>query len=171
MAALEIALRILLGVVFGVAFLSKVRSRAAFREFAASLRDISWLGVTERSAVGLAIPALEIGTVLLLAMPSAAVWGFATASVLLAAFTAVTGRELARGRRIRCRCFGAGAARIGAPQIVRNLVLLAGSCAGLLAEPVSHGAVSPPGLVYAVGLAMLAAMALVRWDDLVLLVR
>ena len=171
MAALEIALRVLLGAVFGVAFGSKARSRAAFLDFAASLGDIGWLRGRSRSVAALAIPALEVGTVALLAVPATAAWGFAAAAALLTAFTAVTGRELARGRRVRCRCFGAGTAQIGRPQIARNIVLLAGSVAGLLAGPASHGGVSAPGLVYAVGLALLAATALVRWDDLVYVVR
>jgi hypothetical protein len=154
MAAFEVALRTVLAIVFGVAFVSKVRSPAAFAQFAGSLRDIGWLRGRRRTAAAAAIPVLEAGTVLLLAVTPAAAWGSGTAAILLAAFTAVTAREVARGRRVRCRCFGAGSAQIGPAQILRNIVLLAGAAA----------------LVYAFGLAMLAALALVRWDDLVYLV-
>jgi Methylamine utilisation protein MauE len=169
MAALEVALRTVLAVVFGVAFVSKVRSPDAFRQFADSLGDIGWLRGRRRSAVAAAIPVLEAGTVLLLAVNSAASWGFSVAAILLAAFTAVTAREVARGHRVRCRCFGAGSAQIGPAQIFRNVVLLAASAAGLAVAPASHGGTGAAALVYAFGLALLAALALVRWDDLVYL--
>ena len=94
-----------------------------------------------------------------------------TALTLLAVFTVVTGREAARGHRVRCRCFGAGAARIGPAQLVRNVLLVAAALAGLVIEPGSHGAAGAAGLVVAVGIALLAALALIRWDDLAYLAR
>jgi hypothetical protein len=148
---------------------SKVRPGPAFTEFADTLGDIGWLRGERRRAAALAIPVLEAATVVLLAVPATAAWGFGCAAVLLTAFTLVTGREVARGRRVRCRCFGAGSAQIGPAQIVRNLVLLAGAVAGLAAGPASHA--GPAGLVYACGSGLLAALALVRWDDLTSLVR
>lgn len=169
MAVLEIALRAGLGLVFGVAFVSKVSSRAAFTEFARSLGDIGWLHGRRRIAASAGIPALEGVTGVLLAVVPA--WGFAVAIVLLAAFTAVTGREVIHGQRVRCRCFGAGTAAIGPAQILRNVVLLTGAVAGLAVEPFSHGGVGAAALAYAFGLALLAGLAVVRWDDLVFLVR
>ena len=38
-------------------------------------------------------------------------------------------------------------------------------------EPISHGHATAAALVLALGLAVLAAVALVRWDDLAFLVR
>ncbi len=73
---------------------------------------------------------------------------------------------MARGQRVRCRCFGAGPSRIGPAQIARNLVLLTLSAAGLALSPVSHGGAGAPQLVLAAGLALLAGLAVVRWDDL-----
>lgn len=172
MAAIELALRTLLTVVFGVAFVSKVRSAAAFAEFADSLGDIGWLGHrARRSVVAVAIPVLEAVAVTLLALPWTVAWGFAADLVLLTAFTVVTGREVARGGHVRCRCFGAGGAQIGAAAIARNVVLLALAAAGLAIGPFSHGAASAVALVYACGLAAVAALVLVRWDDLASLVR
>jgi hypothetical protein len=169
MAALEIGLRTVLAVVFGIAFASKVRSPAAFIQFSRSLGDIGWLRGRRRSAAAAAIPALEAGTVLLLAITKTAAWGFAAAAILLAGFTTVTALEVARGHRVRCRCFGAGTAQIGPAQIVRNIVLLVASAAGLAVQPVSHGGAGAAALVYAFGLALLTALVLVRWDDLVYL--
>jgi hypothetical protein len=173
MAALEVALRTVLAVVFGAAFVSKVRSPAAFAEFADSLGDIGWLRRRpwQRSAIASAITVLEAVTVTLFVMPWTVSWGFGAGVVLLAAFTIVTGREVAQGRRVRCRCFGAGTAQIGPAEIARNVVLLSLSAAGLAIGPLSHGGVGAAGLVYAFGLAGLAALTLVRWDDLVSLMR
>ena len=169
MAAVEVALRALLAVVFGVAFVSKVWSAAAFADFAGSLGDIGWL--RRRILVAAAIPALEAVTVLLLALPWTVPWGFGACVVLLAAFTAVTGREFARGRQVRCRCFGAGGASIGAAAIARNVVLLGLAATGLAIGPFSHGTASAVSLVYACGLACVGALVLMRWDDLAGLVR
>jgi hypothetical protein len=169
-AAVEVALRTMLAVVFGVAFVSKVRSRAAYAEFAASLGDISWLAGGRRLSASVAIPALEVAVTILLAVPFAVSWGFGTGAVLLAVFTAVTGAQVAKGRQIRCRCFGTSGGQIGPAQIARNLVMLALSIAGLALAPVSHGAVGAAGLIVAVGLALLAGVAVVRWDDLASLV-
>jgi hypothetical protein len=169
MAAAEIALRTMLAVVFGVAFISKIRSRAAFTEFAGSLGDIGWLRAPWRAAAAAAIPVLEAAVVALLAVPRAVPAGLAATAVLLCAFTAVTGLEAARGRRVRCRCFGSGTPGTGPEpkaQIARNIVLLAAAAAGLALEPASHGGSGAGQLVAALGLALLAAVALVRWDDL-----
>jgi hypothetical protein len=171
MTALDVALRTVLAVVFGVAFVSKARSRAAFTEFAAALGDIGWLRGRLRSAAAPAVPVLEAAVVTLLALPSTAWWGFGAGAALLATFTAVTAIQAARGHRVRCRCFGAGADRIGPVQIARNGMLLALAIAGLAVEPVSHGGVGAARLVLAVGLALLAALVLIRWDDLAQLVR
>jgi hypothetical protein len=96
--------------------------------------------------------------------------GFGAAAVLLVAFTTVTAREVARGHRVRCRCFGAGNAQIGPAQILRSAVLLVCSAAGLAVDLTSSGGASAAALVYAFGLALLTALVLVRWDDLVYLV-
>jgi hypothetical protein len=171
MIALEVALRTVLAAVFAVAFIGKVRSRAAFSEFASSLSDITWLTGTRRRISAAAIPAAELAVVLLLALPWAVSFGFGLGVLVLAAFTSVTGSELAKGRQVRCRCFGASGGQIGLAQIVRNVVLLALSLAGLVIEPVSHGGVGAAGLIVAFGLALVAAVGLVRWDDLASLAR
>src|SRR5580704_12920213 len=123
------AIRTVLAVVFSVAFVSKVMSRRRFREFSASLRGIRWLHGRVHAAVAALIPVLEAATVVLLVAPIGAVWGCAAGGMLVAAFTAVAGRELTRGNQVLCRCFGAGATRIGPAQIARNLLLLACSVA------------------------------------------
>lgn len=171
MAALEIALRTVLAVVFGIAFISKVRSRSAFHEFVSSLDDIGWLNRRWRPAAAALIPELEAAVVMLLVVPAAVAFGFGTAAALLVVFIAVTAAELAKGRRVRCRCFGAGTAPIGPAQIARNIVLLTVSVTGLALESVGHSRANGTGFVLAVGLGVLAALAFVRWDDLAYLLR
>ena len=172
MAAVEVALRTLLAVVFGVAFISKVRSRAAYAEFTASLGDIRWLGGGRRQAASAVIPVLEAAVTLMLVVPAVVPLGFGVGVALLAGFTAVTAREVSKGHAIRCRCFGAGGGQIGPAQIARNVVLLALSIGGLALAlaPVGHGGVGAAGLVIAIGLALVAGLAIVRWDDLASLV-
>lgn len=173
MAAGEIALRTVLAAVFATAFVSKVRSRAAFGEFARTLDDVGMLrGRRRRAAAALAVPTAEAVLVVLLAVPGTALAGFAAASAVLAVFTAVVGREVAAGRTVRCRCFGGGAERIGAAQITRNLVLLGCAALGIVVTALSRGGDASAGtLVLAVGGALVAAVFIVRWDDLATLVR
>jgi len=169
--AAEIAVRTLLAVVFGTAFFTKVRSRLAYREYATSLAGIGWLRGHVRAAAVALIPALEALVATLLIIPVPISWGCAAGAVLLAAFTAVTGRELARGNQIRCRCFGASGGQIGPSQIARNFLLLACATTGL-ALSLAHGDHASAGArVLAIGLAALAGMLIVRWDDLLTLVR
>lgn len=171
MAVVEIALRTILALVFAIAFISKVRSASAFGEFASALNAIGWLPRPGRAAAARLIPLSEAAVVVLLVVPATVALGFGLGGLLLAGFTVVTGAEVANGRQVQCRCFGAGSAPIGPAQIARNVVLLAVSLAGLAIEPISHGHATGAALVLALGLAVLAAVALVRWDDLVYLVR
>jgi hypothetical protein len=171
MAALDIGLRTILAAVFAVAFVSKVRSRAMFTEFAGTLADFGWLRGRRRSAVALAVPAAEAVLVVLLAIPVTVMAGFAMAVVMLAVFTGVTGREVAAGRLVRCRCFGGGSARIGSAQLARNLLLLGCAGAGVALAATSTGGASAWMLVLAIGGALLAATFIVHWDELATLAR
>lgn len=171
MAAGEIALRTVLAAVFAVAFVSKVRSRAAFDRFARTLDGFGPLRGRRRTAAAFAVPAVEAALLVLLAVPGTALAGFAAALTVLAVFTGAVGREVAAGRTVSCRCFGGGAERMGASQIVRNLVLLGCAAAGLVLAATSRGDASASALVLAVGGALFAAVFIVRWDDLATLAR
>jgi hypothetical protein len=171
MVAVEIALRTVLAAVFAVAFVSKVRSRAAFGRFARTLDGFGLLRGRRRIAAAVAVPVVEAALLVLLAVPGAALVGFAAAFAVLAIFTGAVGREVAAGRTVSCRCFGGGAERMGAPQIVRNLVLLGCAAAGAVLAATSRGGASASALVLAVGGALLAAAFIVRWDDVATLAR
>jgi hypothetical protein len=170
---LEVAGRVLLAVVFGVACAGKVSSPAAFAGFARSLSDLGWLTGRRRiAAVAALIPASEAAVTVLLAVPATVAWGFATATVLLGTLTAGAGIAIRRGRRVECRCFGASAQPMGAPAMIRNAILIAVAVAGLgacLAAP--GGAGSPLALTVTAGLACLAGLMMVGWDELGYLLR
>ncbi len=171
MAALDIGLRTILAAVFAVAFISKARSRAAFAAFAVTLTDFGWLRGRRRQAAALAVPAAEAAVAGLLVIPVTVMAGFTFAVVLLAVFTGVTGREVAAGRLVRCRCFGGGGARIGPAQLGRNLVLLGCAGSGVALTATSGGQASAWMLVLAIGGALLAAAFIVHWDELATLAR
>jgi hypothetical protein len=158
-----LAARALLVAIFVVSLASKVRSRTAYREFAGSVVALGaaprrWSGPVAQGAV-----AAEAVTVALLLLPHTTTIGFATAAGLLAAFTVVIILAMRRANRVPCRCFGASSTPVGAPHVVRNLVLLAAAGTGLLAP--SGQLPSPAGIVVAVTAAAVAALFVVRIDD------
>jgi hypothetical protein len=171
MIALEISLRTMLAIVFGSAAVAKLSSRRAFTEFARSLDDITWLRGRAKGAAAVAVPVTELATLALVVWPVTVMWGFAAAAIVLGAFTMVAVMAVRHGSGLRCKCFGAAGGQIGPAQIVRNVALIGVSVTGLCIAPVSHGGISAAGVVLACGLALMAAAAVVRWDDLASLVR
>ncbi|MFC7643690.1 MauE/DoxX family redox-associated membrane protein [Streptosporangium lutulentum] len=75
--------------------------------------------------------AAELAAVVLLAVPTTAVIGFALSAVLLTGFAAGIAGALRRGERTPCRCFGAAGTRLGPAHLVRNLVLAVIAAVGL----------------------------------------
>ena len=55
---------------------------------------------------------------------------------------------------------------LGRPHLVRNLVLLAVFGAGLAAVPLAHGRPAPAGAALAAAAGSLAALLIIRWEDL-----
>src|SRR5262249_49959568 len=94
MAYLDVAGRVLLGVVLAIAFAGKARSQPTFAEFAGSLRDLGWLTSRGRAVVAVLIPASEGTIAVMLAVPATATWAFAAALALLAALTIGAGIAL-----------------------------------------------------------------------------
>ena len=78
------------------------------------------------AAVSVMLPAVELGTAVLLLVPATDWWGGLVSLLLLAAFTAAIGANLGQGRTPECRCFGSlGARPIDRTSIVRNVVFAA----------------------------------------------
>jgi methylamine utilization protein MauE len=159
--------RVLLAVTLAVAGVGKLRSAVAFAAFAETLQDLGWRSPPARRAAAAALSCAELGSAALLAVPPAAIWGYAAALVLLGAMTAVAAAAVKRGRRLRCRCFGRAEEPIGASTLTRNGLLVAAGLAGLAAAVASAGRPGPPaGQVLGAGAGLLGAAVIVYWADL-----
>lgn len=172
MVYLVVACQAMLFCVFATSVISKVRSRAAyldFRQSVAAFRVLppSWSKMAARATV-----AGEAGVVFLLALPWTALVGFALATGLLGAFTVAIVLALRGGQTAPCRCFGASAAPLSGSHVVRNLSLLAVSLTGLVGGAVLTGPTrDPAGLTLSLAVAAVAALFVVRFDDVAALLR
>lgn len=128
---LTMSCRLLLGLVFLVSAVTKLRTGATRREFVLSVRAL--LGYERALSVILATAsvAAELVIVVLLTLPSTMAFGFVTAALLLVAYAVVLGRALKRGVRAPCQCIGSSTAPIRAWLIARNIGLVLVSLIGL----------------------------------------
>jgi hypothetical protein len=169
MSYVEFGCRAALAFVFFVACTSKIHSRRSYREFRDSLTDLGLPSAGLLRALSLGIPAAEGGTVILLAINRASWWGLIAAAALVGSFAAGIAVAGARGRVVRCRCFGDSRAPSSSPHLLRNVVLLAAAAAGVLAGLAPGGPARAPAVVFAVGLGLIAAALFLRWDELAFL--
>ncbi|MDQ0983884.1 MauE/DoxX family redox-associated membrane protein [Streptomyces sp. V2I9] len=174
MTYLVLFCRVLLAGVFLAAFVGKVRSAAAYREFAGS---VVRLGLFPRR-VSRVCAAVVVGVeflVLVLLVPGRTVpAGFLAAVLLLGAFAAGIVLALRAGGSAPCRCFGASSAPLGRVHVVRNLILAVVGAGGLAAAVTGAGAAWPPhagGVAVAGVAAVLGVFLVVRLDDLMSLFR
>lgn len=182
MATVIIGARCLVGVVFLVSAVTKLRSRAAFAEFVASLRATGLVPArwARRVAVVVvlteaAIPALLAVPVLIAVPAPLAAAGFALATGVLGVFTVGLALAVSRGVRTPCRCFGASVAPLGLPQIVRNALLTVTAAAGLVAVladgSAGWGHTHPATVAMACAVGLVLAILAITFDDLVDLFR
>lgn len=114
--------QVALAAVFIISAVAKARNVRRTAE------TITLLGVPQRwsTAVAIGLPTAELVAAALLISPFASPAGGVAAFALLTLFTVVVGRQLAKGRRPDCGCFGAfGPDRIGPSTLLRNGVLMA----------------------------------------------
>ncbi|MFG1779100.1 MauE/DoxX family redox-associated membrane protein [Micromonospora sp. NPDC049051] len=168
MRAVELGARILLALVFLAAVLGKLRTRAGFDEFVASVGQFGvparWVGPVARVAV-----ATEAAVVVLLAVPATVPAGLLLAAGLLGVLTVAIAAALRRGVRPACRCFGAADAPIGPRHVARNLALAGVALLGLLGGAAAGAPPSPATMLLVAGAAVPLAAVVVRLDDLVAL--
>ncbi|KAF4408031.1 MauE/DoxX family redox-associated membrane protein [Streptomyces lycii] len=126
-----ISCRALIGTVFLLSAVGKIRGRRRYTDFVTAVRGLA-PGLPARG-VAPAVIAAEAAVVVLLLRTESAAPGFVVALGLLAAFTAAIGAAVAKDRRVACQCFGASSAPVGAAHLVRNGVLLAAAASGLAA--------------------------------------
>ena len=115
-------LRLLLGLVFGVAGVAKLRDLAGTRQ---GVKDFG-VPAPLAAPVGVLLPITELIVALALIPRGTAWWGALGALVLLAAFITAIVVNLARGKKPDCRCFGqVHSTPVGWVTLVRNGVLAA----------------------------------------------
>lgn len=173
--------------IFTASAFGKLRTRTAFRAYAAGIRPIVLvigrrLPAPMKRAVPMALAAAEAAAAcalagaacLLIAGPASgyvvaeAALGAAVAlAALLTCGVAVTIR---RGIPASCRCFGAGAARpLSMAHVVRNTILLVVLAAGIAGDALAggrHGRLAPAEAALAVLSGLTGTLLLASWDDL-----
>jgi hypothetical protein len=139
-----VSCQVLIGAVFAVAALSKLRSAAARQAFAASVKALRLVPPAAVPRVAAAVAVTEASVAGLTLLPRA---GFALAGVMLLGFCAVIVR--ARRFRVECRCFGASSAPLGPVHLVRNGLLIAVAALGWAVASAGHAGLAPGGLAVA----------------------
>jgi hypothetical protein len=173
-----VGLMVALCLVFGVSAFGKVRSAAAHRAFAASLRE--WRVVPARlvAPVSGVVAGGEIAIVVgagyaLAAMAVGGTWRVAAvatlvlAGLLLAALTTGIALALRRGTAATCACFGARQRPLNGGHLVRNSVLLLAVAGGLAVAAGADRPFDPAGVLLGVAAGALAGLVVVQLDDLI----
>lgn len=168
MLYLEVCCRVVIGLVFLLAVVGKLRGRAELTAFTESLGSFGLRSARLRSVLAASVITVEAVTVVLLAV--APRLGLGLAAAMLVAFTAAVVAAKATGREVRCRCFGADGGLMGRTHLIRNGVLVVVALAGLAA--LTSAATPHLGLLAAtVSAAVVGAVALAHWDDLLFVFR
>lgn len=164
--------RYLLGGVFLVALVGKLRSRAAYSEFVAATGAL--LGVGDRTARWAALSTVVAEVVIvcaLIAEPVARV-GLGLAALLLGCFSVALMRALRRGSTTSCRCFGASTTPIRIEHALRSAALGILACCGLLIDlTLETHRYEPAGVAVSVPAVAAGILLTTRLDDVVDLLR
>ncbi len=157
----------LLGVVFIVSAVSKLRSSTAFAAFTGSVGDMSLVPHALARPIALVVPIGEVLAAVLLLIPATTFAGAVTALVLLTVFTTAITLVLRRGRVASCRCFGASERPFGSRHLVRNALLIAVALAAAATSASAPGPAQPAAVLLAVCTGTLGALLVVMFDELV----
>lgn len=166
--------------VFGASAAGKMRSRAAYRAYRAGLganhlvpgRLLATAAAALAACEALTAAWLAGCTVVLAALgsrPPALLDepALAAATLLTATLTAGIAVAIRRGSPAPCPCFGVKSPRpVGPAHLLRNLVLLSVLVSGLALGSAGSRRPTPAGLALALGTAVVAAMLIIRWEDL-----
>lgn len=165
MGYLTLAARCLIGVVFAVSALSKLRTRAAYRAFAVWLADLPIVTARGRAAAAPILVSTEVTIVTLVALPWLPQAGLLLAVAVLAAFAMGTVAVIRRGAREPCQCFGASAAPLGIRHVLRDIVLCVVAGAGA-AGAAGHLPARPAGIALSLLAGAVCAALVVFLDDI-----
>ncbi|HET8684389.1 MAG TPA: MauE/DoxX family redox-associated membrane protein [Micromonosporaceae bacterium] len=169
MEYLVVGLRCLLGLVFLVSAVGKVRSQASFTGFVDSVRRFDILTLRQVKPVAIAVVATEATVAILLAMRYTVTLGFLLAGGLLGVLTGAIAVVVHRGTPQSCRCFGVASAPLGRRHLVRNTLLVLASVFGVAGSVgvVAPGSAHPGGVALAVACGVALALLVMRFDDIV----
>jgi hypothetical protein len=166
----EVAARVLIGLVFLVSMLGKVTSAARFRAFQAELRDMRVVAGRFIRPVAVVVCAAEAAVVSLAVVRAVA--GFVVAAGLLLVFAAAIAVVVRRKTGAHCRCFGFQSGRLGMRHVARNAALTGVCVVGIAAALRSPGIAGDAAfLLPATVIGVMSAAAIVFFDDLVFVVR
>ncbi|TDC78975.1 MauE/DoxX family redox-associated membrane protein [Streptomyces hainanensis] len=162
-----IGVRCLLGGVFLLSVMSKVRGSVAFDAFVESVKAISPTPAARaRSVAGLVVAVEGLLCALLLApVPRTHPWALAGAVALLVGFALAIAASLLRGVREPCRCFGTSMTPLGWQHVARNAVLAGIAVFAVAATPESP-AMHAQETATAVVTGLIAALLVASFDDL-----
>lgn len=168
-----VGLRSLIGLVFLVSIVSKLRSRRSYAEFVTATGRLSPRPVAGASRWWLAtgVLAAECIVLALVLIPATVPVGFGMATGLLLAFTGAILLALRRGERAPCRCFGSTDQPLGYPHVARNIGLVAVCLLGIVVGQLPTATPHPAGTVLAVAAGAIAATMVVMIDDIAALFR
>jgi hypothetical protein len=180
MSYLSIGLMATLWCTFAASAWSKLRSRAAQKAFAESLRPLPFVPSGLVTPVAAAATVAEAGIVLGLGAAMVAMVGgwpaarplgvlaLALTGALLAVLTAGVALAVRRGTGARCACFGAAERPMSTRHVVRNgLLLVAAGVAVLGLAVAGDGPLGLAGTAVALPAGAIGALLLIRLDDLV----
>jgi energy-converting hydrogenase Eha subunit A len=176
---LSVAVLCMAACVFAASASAKLRSRHAYQSFRAGLRDTRL--ISERWTTGVASLLCAAETVTAAGLLAAAIMALdavpgarsvteaslTAACLLTIVLAAGVGAVMRRGTQARCACFGAGAGRqLGGVHMLRNLILLVLLAAGLAGSVLGDGHPTPAAAIVGVAAGALAALLIIRWEDL-----
>ncbi|HWO58957.1 MAG TPA: MauE/DoxX family redox-associated membrane protein [Umezawaea sp.] len=168
MTYLTVGCRALLGIVFVVAAVGKLRGSSAFTGFVGSIRRMRILPPALALPIAVAVVVAESVAALALIVPvrDSGTLAFGLAALLLLTLTAGIARALSSGNDEPCRCFGRSETPLGARHVARNLALFAVAVGGLLCS-LGNAPTDPGVSVVAAVAGMVTGSLVVMFDDLV----
>jgi hypothetical protein len=159
----------LIGLVFAVSAIAKIRGPRAYREFASWLAALP-VPLARTRALPPVFVGAEAAIVVLVAVPDIAVAGLILAAGCLAVMAAGTVVITNRGSGVFCWCFGPSRSPLGARHLARDSILLLIAVAGAVtgAQATGHrDSASPAGIVLSLVAALIGATFFVFIDDLI----
>jgi Methylamine utilisation protein MauE len=155
--------RVLIGLVFTISLVSKVRGGDSYRRFVAAVADLA-PGLPARPAA-ITVVTGEAAVMVLLTTP-VPLLGFAVAVGLLSAFTVAIVAALRRRPGVSCQCFGTSTTPLSRVHVARNVVLSTVAAVGALTATAAGGTLPLGAATAMVALGAGGAVVVALTDDI-----